>query len=195
MGTIQRFVKHVRAECKKHGIKFLLKRSKYVIVSKAIKCSGWFDAEDKELVVAGKSKNWLHTLVHEYGHLTQWLDQCKEWKASESIENIDDWLNGKKIKYPKRALARTRDLELDNEKRSVKIIKEWDLPIDIKLYTQRANAYVQFYNYIYYTRRWCTPSNTPYRNPRVYKHMPTVFKMNYKKMSDKYKKIFEDAGL
>ncbi len=195
MGNIQKFVKHVRSECKKHGIKFLLKRSKYVIVSKSIRCSGWFDAEAKELVVAGKNRNWLATLVHEYGHLTQWVEQCKEWKAAEDIDNIDDWLNGKEIKNPRKALARTRDLELENEKRSVKIIKDWDLPIDIKDYTRRANAYVQFYNYIFYTRRWCTPKNSPYRNPKVYKFMPSVFKMNYKKISDKYLKIFEEAGL
>lgn len=195
MGNIQKFVKHVRSECKKHGIKFLLKRSKYVIVSKSIRCSGWFDSEAKELVVAGQNRNWLATLVHEYGHLTQWLDQCKEWVAAEGIDNIDDWLNGKEIKNPRKALARTRDLELENEKRSVRIIKEWNLPIDIKDYTRRANAYVQFYNYIFYTRRWCTPKNSPYRNPKVYKFMPSVFKMNYKKMSDKYRKIFEEAGL
>ena len=195
MGTTHQFIKFVRQECKTHGIKFLLKRSKYVIVSKTIKCSGWFDAEAKELVVAGKSRNWLATLVHEYAHLTQWVDQCKEWRAAEGIENIDDWLNGKKIKNPKRALAKTRDLELDNEKRSVKIIKDWELPIDIKDYTQRANAYVQFYNYLFFTRRWCTPKNSPYRNPKIYKYMPTVFNMNYKVLSEKYKKVFEDAGV
>lgn len=195
MGNIQKFVKHVRSECKKHGIKFLLKRSKYVIVSKSIRCSGWFDSEAKELVVAGQNTNWLATLVHEYAHLTQWLDQCKEWKDSETIENIDDWLSGKEIKNPKKALAKTRDLELDNEKRSVKIIKDWSLPIDTKEYTQKANAYVQFYNYLFYTRRWCTPKNSPYKNPKIYKHMPTIFKMNYKVLSDKYKRVFEEAGL
>jgi len=195
MGNIQKFVKHVRSECKKHGIKFILKRTQYVIVPYNIKVSGWFDADNKELVVAGKNTHWLATLVHEYAHLTQWLDQCKEWKESETIENIDDWLGGKDIKNPKKALAKTRDLELDNEKRSVKVIKEFNLPIDIKDYTRRANAYVQFYNYIFYTRRWCTPKNSPYRNPKIYKFMPSVFKMNYKKMSDKYRKIFEEAGL
>lgn len=195
MGTTSRFIKFVRQECKAHGIKFLLKRSKYVVISKTIRCSGWFDSEAKELVVAGKNRNWLATLVHEYAHLTQWIEQCKEWKAAEGIENIDDWLNGKKIKNPKRALAKTRDLELDNEKRSVKIIKDWELPIDIKDYTQRANAYVQFYNYLFFTRRWCTPKNSPYRNPKIYKYMPTVFNMNYKVLSEKYKKVFEDAGV
>lgn len=195
MSNTTRFVKHVRSECKKYGIKFLLKRSKYVITEGNIRCVGWFDDIKKELVVAGKDRNWLLTLVHEYAHLTQWADKCKEWQDTESIGNIDDWLNGKEIKNPKRALAKTRDLELDNEKRSVKLIKEWNLPINIKIYTQKANAYIQFYNYMYLTRRWHPIKNSPSTNPKVYKQMPAIFSMNYKKLSEKYLKVFEDAGL
>jgi len=195
MGNIQKFVKHVRFECKKHGIKFVLKRTQYVIVPHNIKVSGWFDAENKELVVAGKNTHWLATLIHEYGHLTQWVDQCKAWRDAENIDNLDDWLNGKEIKNPRKALARTRDLELDNEKRSVKIIKEWKLPIDIKDYTQRANAYINLYNRLLVTRCWPTLKNSPYKNPKIYKNMPKVFRMNYKKMSEKYHKIYEQAGL
>jgi hypothetical protein len=94
-----------------------------------------------------------------------------------------------------RALAKTRDMELDNEKRSVKLIKKWDLPIDTKTYTRKANAYVQFYNYLYYTRRWCHPDNSPARNPKVWKKMPASFRMNYEVLEEKYFKIFEEAGI
>ena len=194
MGYVQNFLKHVRAECKTHGIKFVLRRSKNVVTPDKIKCAGYFDTEDrKELVVAGGDKNWLLTLVHEYGHLTQWVEGCKEWKDEENIDNIDDWINGIDVPNPKKALAKTRDLELDNEKRTVKLIKEWKLPINTKIYTQKANSYIQFYNYIYYTRRWYPSNNSPSRNPKVYKQMPTTFSMNYKRLSKKYKELFEDA--
>ena len=196
MTATQQFVKHVRTECKTHGIKFVLKRSKNVVTPDKIKCVGYFDTDSKkELVVAGGDRNWLLTLVHEYGHLTQWVEGCKEWKDTEKIDNIDDWLNGIDVPNPKKALAKTRDLELDNEKRSVKLIKKWELPIDIKVYIQKANAYVQFYNYIYYTRRWATPTNSPYRNPAIYGKMPTTFRMNYKTLSKKHMKVFEDSGI
>lgn len=195
MGNIQQFVKHVRAECKAHGIKFVLKRSTYILTPDKIRCVGYFDADDrKELVVAGKDRNWLMTLVHEYGHLTQWVENCKEWRETEDIDNIDDWLNGIEVPNAKKALAKTRDLELDNEKRSVQLIKAWGLPINTKIYTQKANAYIQYYNYLYYTRRWHHPDNSPSKNPKVYKQMPSTFSMDYKKLSDKYKKVFEDAG-
>lgn len=196
MGNSRQFVKHVREQCKLYGVKLTLKKSTFLILSDNARCSGYFDEEAKELVVAGKHPEYLSILVHEFAHLTQWVDNCEPWrKLGDSLEKIHDWLGGKEVKGIKRALAKARNLELDNEKRSVKIIKEWDLPIDIKVYTQKANAYVQFYNWMYYTRRWCTVKNSPYRNKTIYGNMPTIFKMNYEEMSEKYRKLFEEAGI
>ena len=154
--------------------------------------SGYFDEIEKKLVVAGKKNIWLGVLVHEYAHLTQWVDGCKEWiEGCEGLPKVDEWLAGKRVHNIQKHLARSRDLELDNEKRSVKLIKKYKLPIDIKSYVQRANAYVQFYNWMFYTRKWSSEKNSPYCNPNVYEQMPTTFRMNYKTMSDKYKQIYK----
>jgi hypothetical protein len=196
MSNSRQFVKYVREQCKLHGVKLTLKKSRYLILSDNARCSGYFDDEARELVVAGNHPEYLSILVHEFAHLTQWVDNCEPWrKLGDSLVKIHDWLGGKEVKGIKRALAKARDLELDNEKRSVKIIKEWNLSIDIKLYTQKANAYVQFYNWMYYTRRWCTVKNSPYRNKKIYTNMPTIFKMNYEEMSEKYKKLYQEAGI
>lgn len=196
MENVREFVKFVKSQCRQHNIKFRLRPTKSVVISKAIRCSGYFDENTRELVVAGKNKRWLEILVHEYGHLTQWVDNCKEWRdLGNSIEKVDSWLEGKRVKDVKKALALTRDLELDNEKRSVKIIKEWGLPIDIKEYTQKANAYVNLYNRLAVTRKWPSVKNSPYKNPKIYKQMPKIFRMDYKNLSEKYYKIFEEAGL
>lgn len=196
MSNVQEFIKHVKSECRVHGIKFRLKPTKTVSTSDNIKCVGYCEPDDlKELIVAKKNQNWLMTLVHEYAHLTQWIDQCKEWKDTYKIDNVDDWLNGKEVPNIEKALAKTRDMELDNEKRTVKLIKKWNLPIDIKTYTRKANAYVQYYNYLYHTRRWMHPDNSPARNPKVWKKMPASFRMNYQVMEEKYIKIFEEAGI
>jgi hypothetical protein len=149
-----------------------------------------------KLVVATNRVDWLAILTHEFSHFTQWIDQCKEWRTSgTSLNNIDDWLGGKEVANIKRSLNKCSDLELDNEKRSVAIIKAWNLPIDTKLYTQKANAYVAFYSYMYFTRRWCTPKISPYSTPTIYKHFPTTFNMNHKKLSKKYIDVFAAAGL
>lgn len=194
--NVRDFVKYVKSECKANGIKVEIRKRRYLVLSGNIKCSGFFDSEEKRIVVATEREDWLSILVHEFAHFTQWMDNCKEWRTSgTSLEDIDLWLGGKEVKNIKRSLGKCRDLELDNEKRSVAIIKAWNLPIDTKLYTQKANAYVQFYNWMYFTRRWCTPKNSPYKNPEIYGQMPTTFKMNYKKMGEKYKKIFQAAGI
>lgn len=196
MTNTQQFVEYVKQECKKYGVKLKLKKSRYLVLSGNIKCSGYFDDTGRELVVAINRTDWLAILVHEFAHLTQWVDNCKPWRdLGDSINKVDDWLTGKRVTGIKKALARCRDLELDNEKRSVNLIKKWDLPIDIKLYTQKANAYINLYNRMLVTREWPKPNNSPYTNPAVYKKMPRIFKMNYRKMSDKYHKVFEDAGL
>jgi hypothetical protein len=196
MSNVRQFIKFVKAECEANDIKLKLKHTHYIVASKSIRCSGYFDEVSRELVVARNNPQWLEILVHEFAHLTQWKDNCKEWRnLGDSITKVDDWLAGKRVKYVKKALGRVRDLELDNEKRSTKLIKDWGLPIDIKEYTQKANAYVQFYNWMYFTRRWCSIKNSPTKNPEVYKQMPTIFRMDYKNMSEKYLRIFEEQGV
>lgn len=196
MNNTQNFIAFVKQECNTHGIKLSLRKSRYLKLTGNIKCSGYFDDIEKILVVATNRPDWLAILVHEYAHLTQWVENCKPWKdLGDSINRVDDWLTGEAVEGIKDALAKCRDLELDNEKRAAKIIKEWGLPIDIKVYVQKANAYVQLYNYMYISRRWPKPGNSPYSNPAVYQSMPTIFKMNYKNISKKYIRVFEEAGL
>ena len=55
----------------------------------------------------------------------------------------------------------TRDLELDNEKRAVRMIRKWKLSVDVDKYIKGANAYIHFYNWMGYTRRWSKPTNSP----------------------------------
>jgi hypothetical protein len=188
----EQFIKHVKSECKKYNIKCVLKNTKTVKLAKDDdKCSGYFDEE--HLVVAMKHPDALQILVHEYGHLTQWADQCDIWVTSSKSKSHDKlyrWLAGEDVKGIEEAINICRDLELDNEKRSVKLIKKFNLPIDVDMYIKKANAYVQFYNYLLISRKWCTPKNSPYKNDRLLEAMPTKFNMNYNKLTKKLLKIF-----
>jgi len=150
-----------------------------------------------KLVVAGKSKDWLGVLAHEYAHLTQWKDKSTNiWQTgSTGVTHLDDWLGGKKIRSIKKAIQQSRDLELDNEKRTVKLIKKWKLPIDLNDYIKKANAYIQFYNWMRYSKRWSSPGNAPYGNKAIYEAMPPNFRMNYNKMSDKYLKLYKEQNI
>ena len=190
------FIKHVKQECKKHNVKCILKNTKTVQLDGSSRCSGYFDEES--LVVAMNRPDAMQILVHEYCHLTQWVDQCEIWVHSTNYQSHDKlyrWLAGEDIKDIEQAIAICRDIELDNEKRSVKMIKKFNLDIDIDLYIKKANAYIQFYNYLLISRRWCKPSNTPYKNNTLVEAMPIKFNMDYKKLSKKLLKIFEEENI
>lgn len=190
------FIEFVRSECKKYGIKFELRPTKYLVLSGNIRCGGYFDDENKKLVVSGNHQDWLGILVHEYAHLTQYVDNCEAWrKGGSGLNNLEHWLSGNKIRSVKDAINRARNLEHDNEIRSVKIIKKWKLPVNLKEYIQKANSYLQFYNYMRFTRRWSKPNNSPYSNPNVWTKMPSTFRMNYETMSDKYIKIYKQNNI
>lgn len=193
------FVRYVRAECKKHGVRCVFKNKPYLTINK-IACSGYFDETRSILVVAVDRPDWVEILVHEYSHVTQWVDNCKEWRRMErykSCVKMDEWLEGKQIKNPHFHLTVMRDLELDNEKRAVNLIKQFglDTTINVEKYIQKANAYVSFYNYLKYTRRWSNPENSPYTNTKLISVMPKSFRMNYKKMSKRTYQAFVKAAV
>ena len=192
------FIDFVKQECKRVGIKCILKNVKSVKLSEGsnARCSGYFDSENKELVVSMKRPDSLAILVHEYCHLTRWEEQIPLWKKADiSLTKIDEWLCGKEIRNIKKHLAIARDLELDNEKRSVKMIRKWKLSINIKDYIQKANSYIHFYNYIYYTRKWSKPRNTPYTNKQIQAIMSDRFNMRYDVLPEKIHNAFVAAKI
>jgi hypothetical protein len=120
----------------------------------------------------------------------------KVWtKGCEGLNKVEEWLEGKSVRGIKTALAQSRDLELDNEKRSVALMKKWDLKIDIDDYIRKANAYVMFYNYMYHSRKWSSPDNSPYSNERVISKMSNKFNMRYKQMSERLLKLYKQENI
>lgn len=195
MNKIKYFTAYVKAECRRTGVKCDLRNTSYVKPSPSIKSSGYFDESVPALVCSMGRRDSIEILVHEFAHLTQWVEQIDLWKKSSiSMALIDDWLSGIEVPNIAKHIAISRDLELDNEKRSVKIIKEFQLPINIENYIRKANSYVHFYNYMLISRRWCTPQNSPYDNKKLLQAMSPKFNMNYKKLSKKVEKIFIEEG-
>ena len=187
----QAFIDHVKRECKKYGIKASLRNTKYVKLSGNIKCSGYFDDDNRMLVCSMNRPDFLEILAHEYCHLTQYIDQIDLWASTTiSMPILDSWLSGEEVEDIDQHISNCRDLELDNEKRSVSVIKKFKLNIDIDHYIKKANAYVQFYNYMKYSRRWCTPERSPYTNENIILAMPNKFNMDYTKIPQKIKKLF-----
>jgi hypothetical protein len=196
------FIKFVKSECKRLGVKTHIKDVKYVKLSPTIKCSGYFDDADTKygaiLACSMGKPDGLEILVHEYCHLTQWQDGLPLWKkAGRALPVIDEWLAGK-YKRPEtlnRAFEIAIQLERDNEMRSVRMINEWGLNIDIENYIKKANSYLMFYNWLRKTRKWCNPNNTPYSNKRIVAAMPANFKLDYSKLPKKFETIYREENI
>lgn len=192
------FVDHVKAVCKKHKFKLQLRNVSYVKVSSNIKCGGFFDHMNKLLVVATKKHSWLELLVHEYAHMTQWIEDCEAWKnASHVTDEVDRWLEGEDFdtKFIHEIVDKVRDLELDNEKRSVELIKKFKLQVDLDRYVRKANGYVYFYTWIKESRRWSKPGNSPYSNETVISTMPNEFQQSYETIPNHIREVFVSEGI
>lgn len=193
---IKAFIKHIKSECKQAGIKVELRNVSYLRLGQGMKCSGYFDEENRKLVVAMLNPLSVEVLVHEFGHFTQWQEKIPIWnKSGWAMGHIEEWLNGANKRNIEKWMAVSRDLELDNEKRTVQLIKDWGLPINIERYTKGANAYVLFYNWMLTSRKWCKPGNTPYSNKTILDACSPKFNMRYDQLSARMRQAFEESGV
>jgi hypothetical protein len=62
-------------------------------------------------------------------------------------------------------------------------------------YVKKANAYVQFYNWMLVTRKWSKPNNSPYKNKNLVAAMSNKFNMKYDSLSPKLEKIFKTENI
>lgn len=196
-GTIMvdRFMVHVEDMCEKYGIELYLTDAERVTYG-GIECTGFFDPRLKRLALAmgghqhggGPSiAPWLPTLAHEFAHMTQWIDKCDAWTTMFFDEHglIDSemviglWiehqceLNEEQLQ---RHLSAARGVEVDCEHRTLKLIEEFDLPIDPETYARAGNAYAYFWTTIKDTREWYM--NRPYEQDKVLALMPTEMREN-----------------
>lgn len=194
--TEQEFVQFVKKECKYYGVKCRIGKGVYVKFTDGERSSGYFDDGKLELAVGGKNPNFLSILAHEYCHMRQWVEKADVWVKTNEEKSYIYWakhLKGEKVENMDYHYDLMRDLELDNEKRTVQLIKDLNLPIDVRGYTKKANAYVMFYNYMKISGKWCRIP--PYTCERLMAELPDTFSMNYSKLSKKLETIFREENI
>lgn len=142
---------------------------------------GYFDEDAKVIAIAtGRQEDtWLGTLIHEYCHLTQWVEQQPLWFAYR--DDGWEWLAGKSIRNPVAAIKSMQALEEDCERRALRLAKEINAPINIEKYTRAANAYLHFHNVMAAKRKWVRPGVAMSEIPEVLAAAnPTLDKDFYK---------------
>lgn len=131
--------------------------------------SGYYDQDAKQISVAIGSdpEQWIGTLLHEYCHATQHAEMCPAWVADEG-NKIDEWLSGKRVKNIAQMIKNCQEMEADNERRTVRLIKKLKAPIDVDNYCRQANSYLHFHNIMLETRKWYGKGKGPYMSSHVW---------------------------
>ena len=199
--NIANFISHLKKVAKEHNVKLHLPKEKFIDDGDGRLCNGYFDDDpDPILAVAiGKDeKEWLPILVHEFGHMNQWIENHPYWTnlrgpKGEASDLLDQWLKGKE--FTKKTInSFTKALinvEYDCEVRTLKEIKKFNLPIDSEVYIQKSLSYVLFYHVVRKTKQWYTPGLEPYMIPEVFSAMPKTMDINVQEPDPQLIEIIE----
>jgi hypothetical protein len=152
---------------------------------------GYFSDADNELVITTKDC-WPEILVHEFCHYLQWIEKCKYWTNldiddTNCLDLMWKWINHEiELSKAKRKIvfSRIRDMELDCERRTVELIKKYNLPINLKEYICFANVYIYYYNFARVTRKWFPDEVSPMTMDKVHSLMPKSLEGKRNKMSE-----------
>jgi hypothetical protein len=140
------------------------------VMADNLRCTGYFDGDSEQPVLVcamgADTNRWLGILLHEYCHLTQWVERAPCWLADKN-PRWNEWIAGKSVANVEQQLLATQAMEADCERRTLRLIRELGAPVDVERYTRSANAYIHFHNTILETRKWFAPGKEPYNNPKV----------------------------
>lgn len=191
------------ADLAKYNVKIIFVKSKNVLIEdENILVSGyWDDALDNNLSLACASgkhvDKWGPIFAHEYCHFLQWKDKTTLWKKSRtvSVNDLNAILQNKPVTLSEltRGLNISRDLELDCEKRVVKLLKKYKVPTNIGDYIRRANVYVHFYNYIKEYRNWYPPNQPPYSKKNLLRVASDKFYDSYEDIPPELEEAFRKS--
>lgn len=190
----RQFVKFVRSHLAEYEIKLVIGRGKLVNCGNS-RCEGYFSESEKIIRIAGNNQHFFQTLVHEYAHFLQYINKIRVYtKSNKAGIIIDNWFAGKNYnkKTLKRAFLLVRAMERDCEKRAVKLIDQFNLKIDKKLYVKRAHCYIYSHFMMEKTRKYRTYRKSPYFSKYVLKIMPSnMGVLSHKSISPKIYSMLE----
>lgn len=149
----QAFIAKVVSEAMQAGVSVKLLNKRTVK-----RTGGWFNG--KELVVAYNNAQGFEILLHEYCHMRQCIDNCKQW-----VEYVEDasiafthWLNGKgdDAAAAMSSMHKCIALEHDCEVRALQCVKDCKLDVDVQRYTKLSNIYLYAHHRMLQHRKWFT---------------------------------------
>jgi len=189
------FISHVKQECRTHDMRLLLSK-KQILRDGIHTYGGYFDEE--KIAVSSGSDGWvIRTLAHEYSHLLQWIEldpayfKTKLRGGIDSITIMNKWIEGHEYKKStvNKALSLNRECELNCERRTINVIKQFNLHLDINKYCQAANSYILSYNFVKKVRTWDFKGSI--YDKEIVDEMPTdLYSLDYSRLPRQYEALF-----
>ena len=166
---VKDFIAHVKAVAKEHGVVVKIKNSNNVRepAGNTLCCGYFLDSDNEKTIVVARGDRplheWLGFLVHEYCHMMQWIERSPAYtntflKGGEDATYKLSLLENGEANYNKRLrrvyTKKTIACELDCERRAVKAIKKFGLPINVEAYKRSAAITLYKYWVLCNTGKW-----------------------------------------
>ena len=147
---IKNLVNDILLNCHNNNIGLVFVNKGSVRIGKDL-VSGYFDANKIVVAIKNNQEDWLSTLVHESCHLDQYLERNR-WYSNLMENKLDDWVNGAQLKNARTHVDKVIKLEHDCEKRSLRKIEKYKLPLDMDKSNKIARLHIYYYNWVYKNR-------------------------------------------
>ncbi len=190
-------LKSILKDLEKNNIELL------VLNDSVVRCGnfifvGAFNSMEREIYLPIKRKfnSWFLTLIHEYCHSKQFIEN-KEWdlETSQAHYHIDLWLKGKE--FSKEIINEAFKIiilsESDCEKRTYDFIIEFglkELTENFDNFVRLRNTYAQSYQLVHKIRK--VPSSNLYTDKEIWKLFPNKIHVGVIKLTEKQWEAFEN---
>lgn len=199
MKNLKKFISDAIIELNKYKFTIQLEYTKKVIFNEddPEPVEAIFSEFNRVIKIATKYpfKYWAQFFLHEYCHFLQFLEHditlCRFNKASgiyDASSILTSWLKGKDFKREliEKCIRLTQELELNCEKRAVRLIRNRKLEIDESEYIKTSNCYILFYEFMFQERKWYK------RYPCEVKELVSMMPNYFLKRFDKYNSLYEN---
>jgi len=200
MKNLERFMGKAITELVANKVEVRLEPKEKVVFDKNdhIGCGGFFN-EDPLVLSVGIGKpveRWAPIFIHEYCHFRQWVEKEPKYIAlyrddkPDIDEVVNEWLEGQR-RVRKRDITKyinmIRRMELNCEKRAVKLIRRHRIGINLKDYIRDANAYMYFHSVMLQQKSWYKIS--PLLIKELVAMMPDHFLQSYTRVPKKVEEL------
>lgn len=108
-----------------------------------------------QVATGGNFEDWFQTFIHETCHLDQHKERSRWFYHRQTkVYKFDEWLSFRSEDLNWSDVVQILELEHDCETRSLLKIQKENLPVDAKIYAQKANHYLTGYQRAFKSRKW-----------------------------------------